>query len=276
MPGRPEDRAGAAYWDGVWREADLPRPVDPGDHHFRNRMNRVFAAYFDPILSALPPGARVLEVGCGRSAWLPYFAARYGSAIAGIDYSQAGCEAEREILRRAGVEAEIVQADLFDPPPGLLGRFDLVLSLGVVEHFDDTAACLEAVSRFARPGGRVVTTIPNMIGAAGALQRLLNPAVFEIHRPMGPRGLAAAHDRAGLAVESSGYLLSNNFGVVNLQGLPEGGRRRRLEFLLLQLTRLTKLVWLIEDRLGALPATRALAGFVAVTATRPIEQGAAG
>src|SRR4249919_2340237 len=98
-----DDRAGEAYWDGVWRGAELPAPVDPADTHFRNRLNRVFADYFDSVLGGLPEGSKVLEVGCGRSAWLPYFARRYRLSIAGIDYSESGCESAREILRRAEV-----------------------------------------------------------------------------------------------------------------------------------------------------------------------------
>jgi 2-polyprenyl-3-methyl-5-hydroxy-6-metoxy-1,4-benzoquinol methylase len=263
-----DDQAGEDYWDRIWTDAELPTPVDPGDRHYRNRANRVMADYLDRALTGLPPDARVLEVGCARSAWLPYFAKRYGLAVTGIDYSKPGCTAEREVLRRADVQGDVLHADLFDPPADTRGAFDAVLSFGVVEHFEGTAGCIEAISRFAKPGGLVVTTIPNLTGSVGLLTRLLNPAVFAIHVPLTEAALADAHRAAGLQVESSEYLLSTNFGVVNLHGLPDAPRTRRRAALLLQLTRLSKLVWMVEDRFGSLPASRAFAPYAACVARR--------
>jgi 2-polyprenyl-3-methyl-5-hydroxy-6-metoxy-1,4-benzoquinol methylase len=262
------DQAGRDYWDSVWTDAELPAPVDHADPNFRNYINRVLAAYLDRPLAALPPGARLLEVGCARSAWLPYFARRYPLTVTGIDYSEPGCAAEREVLRRADVKGEVIHADLFDPPAHTLGAFDAVLSFGVVEHFEDTAGCIEAIARFAKPGGIVVTTIPNMTGCVGLLQRLFNPAVFAIHVPLTAPALAEAHRSAGLRVESSGYLLSTNFGVVNLHGLPDSPRTRGFAAALLQLTRLSKLVWMLEGRFRPLPATRAFAPYAVCCARR--------
>lgn len=262
------DQAGRDYWDSVWTDADLPAPVDHTDPHFRNYVNRALAAYFDRALAALPPAARLLEVGCARSEWLPYFAQRYPVTVTGLDYSEPGCAAEREVLRRAGVSGDVIHADLFDPPAETLGAFDAVLSFGVVEHFEDTTGCIEAIGHFARPGGIVVTTIPNMTGFVGLLQRVVNPAVFAIHVPLTAPALAEAHRNAGLRVESSGYLLSTNFGVVNLHGVSDSPRTRRIAAALLQLTRVSKLAWMIEGRSRPLPATRAFAPYAACCARR--------
>lgn len=262
------DLAGRDHWNGVWTDAELPVPIDHTDTHFRNYVNRALAAYFDRVLATLPSAARLLEVGCARSQWLPYFARRYSLTVTGLDYSEPGCVAAREMLSRAGVSGEVIHADLFDPPAETLGAFDAVLSFGVVEHVEDTAACIETIARFARPGGIVVTTIPNMTGSVGLLQRVVNPAVFAIHVPLTATALAEAHRNAGLQVESSGYLISTNFGVINLQGLPDSPRTRRFAAVLLQLTRLSKLAWMIEDRWRPLPATRVLAPYAACCARR--------
>jgi hypothetical protein len=114
----------------------------------------------------------------------------------------------------------------------------------------------------------VITTIPNLTGSLGLLQRAMNPAVYEIHRPLSAPELAAAHREAGLSIGASDYLLSTNFGVVNLHGLPDGRRTRWLTIALLQLVRLSKLVWLFEDRLRPLPATRWFGAYAAVRAKR--------
>jgi 2-polyprenyl-3-methyl-5-hydroxy-6-metoxy-1,4-benzoquinol methylase len=263
-----QDQAGREYWDGLWAEAVLPEPIDHADTDFRNRPDRVMAEYLHDCLGDLKPGSRLLEIGCARSPWLPYFADRYGFSVTGLDYSEPGCAAEREVLRRAGVEAEVIDADMFDPPPELLGSFDVVVSFGVVEHFASTASALSAVGSLTKPGGLVITTVPNMTGAIGWVQRKLNAKVFDIHVPLDAPALAHAHRLAELQVETSDYLLSTNFGVVNLHGLSPTGRNRLAAAGLLQLTRLSKLAWIAEGRIGHLPETRMLAAHVACCARR--------
>jgi hypothetical protein len=72
-----------------------------------------------------------------------------------------------------------------------------------------------------------------------------------------------------LVVEPARYLVSSNFGVLNLHRRADDARSRRIGFGLLQLTRLSKLIWVIEDRTRELPAGRALGGYAACTARRP-------
>lgn len=55
----------------------------------------------------------------------------------------------------------------FSPPASMLGKFDVVVTFGVVEHFIDTRACLDAMSQFLKPGGLLVTSIPNLAGWIG-------------------------------------------------------------------------------------------------------------
>jgi SAM-dependent methyltransferase len=263
-----DDQAGKGYWDGLWADAALPEPVDHTDTDFRNRPDQVVAEYLHDCLGDLNPGSRLLEVGCARSPWLPYFARRYGFCVTGLDYSEPGCAAKRRVLGRAEVDGEVIEADMFDPPPQLLSSFDVVVSFGVVEHFSKTASALSALGSLAKPGGLVITTVPNMTGVIGWLQRRLNPAVFDIHVPLDAPALANAHRLAELQVERSGYLLSTNFGVVNLRGLTPTRRNRLAATGLLQLTRLSKLLWIAEGRIEHLPATRMLAAHVACCARR--------
>lgn len=263
-----DDQAGVEYWDDLWADPDLPEPVDHTDTDFRNRQDQVAAEYLHGCLGDLKPGSRLLEVGCARSPWLPYFARRYGFSVTGLDYSEPGCAAERKVLERADVDGEVIEADMFDPPPELLGSFDAVVSFGVVEHFAKTASALSALRSLAVPGGLVITTVPNMTGVNGWVQRRLNPAVFDIHVPLDATALADAHRLAGLQVESSRYLLSTNFGVVNLNGLPPTRGTRLAATGLLQLTRLSKLAWIAEGRIGRLPETRMLSAHVGCCARR--------
>ena len=160
-------------------------------------------------------GATLIEIGCGRSQLLPYFAKNFGFRVAGLDYSAVGCEKARGILERDGIPGDIFCGDLwtFDafPEPG----YDVVFSFGLVEHFEETSAAIRGLARFARAGGVVLTLIPNMRGAVGALQKVLSRKIYDIHVPLSAADLARAHAEAGLLVQTSGYLLPAHFGVCN-------------------------------------------------------------
>lgn len=267
------DKAGKKYWEDSWAGADLPAPVDPRDMRLKNRVNRLFHRKFSGLFGgALPGGSRLLEVGCAKSAWLPYFSREFGLRVAGLDYSPAGCELARQVLGRSGVEGEIICADLFSPPQALAGAFDAAVSFGVAEHFDDTAACIKAVASLVKPGGLIVTSVPNLTGWIGAVQKLVNRPVYDIHRLLSPESLRAAHGAAGLEVAECGYFISSDFGVNNLTGLRAGTASWLLKKVLLGLlARASMLLWLFEEAIGELPANRLSSPYIVCVARRPLK-----
>jgi SAM-dependent methyltransferase len=213
------DRAGNAYWDALWKGQPPPPPVDPDDERLGNTVDIRQHELFQRELGGLEPGSRILEVGCARSKWLPYFATRFGLDVSGLDYSEEGCAQARLILAQAGVGGAVVYGDMFDPPVDLLGRFDAVVSFGLVEHFADTAAAHAALARFLVPGGTMITFIPNMGRSwVGWLQRLLDRDVYDVHVPLDRRQLLKANLDAGLKVISCCYFMTWNWSVVNISG----------------------------------------------------------
>src|SRR5437879_3228360 len=168
------ERVGKDYWDLSWRaETRLPETFDPAVRGLRGLFRRQFHRFFVERLAPLAStGATLIEIGCGRSQLLPYFAKNFGFRVAGLDYSAVGCEKARGILERDGIPGDIFCGDLwtFDafPEPG----YDVVFSFGLVEHFEETSAAIRGLARFARAGGVVLTLIPNMRGAVGALQKV--------------------------------------------------------------------------------------------------------
>ena len=88
----------------------------------------------------------LLEVGCGNSIWLPYFAKQFGFLVSGLDYSEEGCRTSREMLAEAGVRGMIRCADVFARPDDMRNRYDVIVSVGVVEHFQEPSVCLGGFS----------------------------------------------------------------------------------------------------------------------------------
>src|ERR1039457_4639134 len=83
------------------------------------------------IRTFLPPGARVLDAGCGFGEWVT-FMRREGMAAEGVDYSS-------ELIRR--LEATYPETrwacSRIQSMPYADGTFDGVISWGVVEHDED-------------------------------------------------------------------------------------------------------------------------------------------
>jgi SAM-dependent methyltransferase len=206
------------FWEQLWRDGPLSPPIEPDDPSPRNHFYRLLDRRFAAALQSQAGGAKdLIEIGCGGSRWLPYFSRRFGLRVSGIDYNEAGCRSAERLLAASGVTGEIVHADMFDPPPRLLGRFDVAVSFGLVEHFDDPAAAVSACAALLHPGGLLITLVPTMSGLHGLIYRLLRPAVYAIHRPQRREALSAAHRDAGLRVQSCEYLLGLP-GVVSTEG----------------------------------------------------------
>ncbi len=179
---RAMDGAGIGCWDCVWHQAALPPPFDPERRGLNHHVTKKLHAHFQLVLrNCETRGKQLLEIVCGNSVFLPYFSNYFGFEVSGIDYSEFGYETSRRLLRRECVAGEIYRADFFEPPECLLSRFDVVVSLGVVEHFQNSIPRVTGCSRFVRSGGISITLIPNLLGLVGNLQKLLARSIYNIH-----------------------------------------------------------------------------------------------
>ncbi len=261
------DKAGKKVWDKYWSDGDLPTIINPHEPGFRNYSNRLFHDYFSNVVFAQrqTQGLKILEVGCARSIWLPYFAKEFGFQIYGLDYSEIGCEQSRAILSNAGVKGEIICADFFEPPKELLNSFDVVISWGVVEHFENTIECLSAFSMFLKKDGIIITNIPNLNGLNGALLKNLNKPIFDTHVVLDLDTMINAHESAGFQVFSNDYFIPIDFSIPNLVGLnPQSPITILKNWLLNNLIRLGKLCWIIDENLISLKPGKLLSPYITV------------
>ena len=114
----------------------------------------------------LPPGARVLDVGCATGALLAALRRRGAGEVVGVDPSPRAAEVAARVHR---VRVEVGSFGAL--PPGL-GRFDAVCATGVLEHLWDTEEAMLAVRGLLRPGGLLYLEVPD---AARYDQPLLVP-----------------------------------------------------------------------------------------------------
>jgi 2-polyprenyl-3-methyl-5-hydroxy-6-metoxy-1,4-benzoquinol methylase len=234
-----------AYWDRTWSDRAIPVPLDPRapglNGVVQRRWHRYFADAFRRI--GIAPGDRILEAGCGGSVFLPYFAREFGLVAEGIDNSPEGCALSEAIAARATLRTAIHCDDVLSPPERLKGRYRVVYSMGLAEHFRPTTQILDALAAFLQPGGWLISVVPNMHGLVGGLQKAVDPEVYGVHVPLSPEALAQAHRDCGLAVESAEHVMTANFSVVNFSG---ASSRVRPNVGLRAASWASKAVWVLE------------------------------
>lgn len=197
-------------------------------------------------------GKKILELGAGDSSVLLILSRRWRSVstFVGLDYSSVGCASLTRRAQAVGVDVSVVNADMFSAPEELAGKFDVVYSIGLVEHFVQLEQVLAAKRSFVAPGGMIFTLIPNMSGAIGKLTKRFNKAVYEVHNPHNMQSFLEGHARAGLRVVRAGYLCSTNFGVLSSCFDTSKARGWRIY---LFLSRVSKALWLFESKVTELP-----------------------
>jgi methionine biosynthesis protein MetW len=110
----------------------------------------------------IPPGSRVLDLGCGSGELASYLTAR-GDRVWGVDVNSAALAQAAASFVDTRV-ADLEETSLTDLFPGL--RFDVVVFADVLEHVREPWSLLQAARSVLEPGGRVVASIPNFAHAA--------------------------------------------------------------------------------------------------------------
>ncbi|HKV54954.1 MAG TPA: methyltransferase domain-containing protein [Candidatus Binataceae bacterium] len=145
---------------------------------------------------SLPPGAAILEPGCGTGGNFPMLARRGKLYAIDADQSALGFAASRGLaeLARGSLPGEIPFGNL---------RFDLAVMTDVLEHLDDPAGSLHAVRLRLKRGGWLLLTVP-------ALQWLWSQhdATHHHRRRYRARELRELLGQCGFTVE---YLTYYNF-----------------------------------------------------------------
>jgi 2-polyprenyl-3-methyl-5-hydroxy-6-metoxy-1,4-benzoquinol methylase len=106
-------------------------------------------------------GMKILEPGCGAGVIGGLFALM-GAEVTLFDNDSKTLTRAREHSDALGVTSRInfVEGDMFHSP--LPKRsFDLVWNDGTIEHFDDPVTVVQLMASMAKPGGRVLVTVPN-------------------------------------------------------------------------------------------------------------------
>ena len=117
-------------------------------------------------------------------------------------------------------DINIIETDLFNYQP--VQEFDLVLSCGLIEHFNDTADIINRHIAFVKPGGTLFITLPNFKALNGWFQKSFDRENYDKHNIdcMDPKLLAGICEQAGLEVVQSRYFGNFSLWLENEQQKP--------------------------------------------------------
>ncbi len=102
---------------------------------------------------APPPGAAILDAGCGSGRNLVEFA-KFGE-VTGLEPAPESLA----LARRRGV-GTIVEGTFDEPLPFADDTFALAATLDVIEHLDDDVGALRELRRVVAPDGHLLVTVP--------------------------------------------------------------------------------------------------------------------
>lgn len=130
----------------------------------------------EPLLArVVPAGGWILDVGCGRGAHAAALAARWSARAIGIDRAWTALASSSTGSPRGSAPTRVA-ADAA-ALPFRSGAFDLVYSLGVVEHLVDTGLAVRESFRVLRSGGWAYHSVPHRYSSWTFCVRPLKKAV---------------------------------------------------------------------------------------------------
>ncbi|HKO23432.1 MAG TPA: methyltransferase domain-containing protein [Chloroflexota bacterium] len=156
------------FWQDLYAENSLYGTI--------HRERRAIALRWVADL-ALPPAARLLEVGCGAGL-VAVELARRGYIVEAVDTSPAMVALARGHAAAAGVTDRLtVRIGDAHALPGETGSYTLVLALGVVPFLHSPAAALRDMARVLKPDGYVLLTSDNQWRLNHVLDPWLTPVL---------------------------------------------------------------------------------------------------
>jgi len=166
----------------------------------RTRDPAVGLPDLDALARALPPSARVLDVGCGHGIPVSRWLVERGCRVTGLDSSPAMISRYGANVPDADARCGDVRVASFEP-----GSFDAVVAWGVLFHLSpaDQEATIRRVATWLAPSGRFLFTSGDAAGETtgtmdGVTFRYVSLGALAYRRALESAGLVfdGAHDDA--------------------------------------------------------------------------------
>lgn len=140
---------------------------------------------------------RILEVGCGAGFSVKYLDKPYATYI-GVDYSQGLIDYANQY--NSSPKAQFICANIKEYQPE--EKFDVIIMIGVLHHFDDMLGILAHIVSFLKPGGVLVANEPQssnpFIQGLRKLRIKLDKSYSDDQVQLLPKDLISLYESVGL------------------------------------------------------------------------------
>lgn len=161
------------FWENYWDKCKLPSTVDM-DFSFERCLANELKKHLPHV------NGDVFEVGCAPGKWLAFMAKEFSLTPSGIEYSEAGMNATLENFKILGLATGSIQTgDFSKVKPGR--QFDVVMSFGFIEHFDNVDEVVDRHLDWLKPGGVLILGVPNFCGINAFVQGVLDREILDKH-----------------------------------------------------------------------------------------------
>ena len=157
-----ENRELKKFYDSVYRKGER--------RHYTSLLfsgDKVPPARAEVLREILWKNKTVLDAGCGTGELAYAVASRGAKFVQGVDFSQEAIRLAQKTYALPNLG--YVCADL----AGVRGKFDVIVSLGTLEHTDDPLVSLQALKEMLKPGGHLIVTCPNWSNPRGYILQTL-------------------------------------------------------------------------------------------------------
>lgn len=208
-------------WDKKWEVLDMDKfrekafESDPWTIHHR----KIIEKYAQKI----EKDGVFLEAGCGMGHWCFYVSQKYGIKTVGADI------AEETIAKLQKMETDLSKFLIDDLNDSKLesNSFDMLISLGVVEHFKDSNQMMRNLNRILKPDGVAIITVPNaysMHTITRPILQLLGKWDIGFEKSFSPQKLKELAWENNFRVIESGILPSGEMFGLFLNNIPIIGK----------------------------------------------------
>ena len=170
------DLADRKFWNDYWKGKPLPVEI-------KRTKNSLYLNQILNILDEYLPKNNhlsILEIGGAPGQYLAYMHKNFGYDIHCLDYSDIGCRKTEENFRLLNIQGKVYQENLFSEDLAL-PQFDIVYSMGFIEHFSDVQAVIQNHLKLIKPGGILLVGVPNFLGINLFFLKRLAPELVSKH-----------------------------------------------------------------------------------------------
>jgi SAM-dependent methyltransferase len=221
------------YWDSVHDHQALDSKISPKREILKlsakkilgEKCLRYYSDYllWDVILPKYLPhdkGLKVIEIGSAPGETLVRLKDSFGFIPYGVEYSESGVELNRKTFLAHNIDPfNVIHADFFSSKfqEDYKSCFNIVLSVGFIEHFDNVKDVIDKHINLLANGGTLIVIIPNLRGINYLLGYLFHKEIMPIHNLtiMRKKEFSELFDSQLLDTSLCGYYGTFDFGLFN-------------------------------------------------------------